>query len=317
MTEAPLHVVTGAFGYSGRYIAKELLARGARVRTLTNSEHRGNPFGDAIEVHPLHFDDPAALAASLQGAYALYNTYWVRYDYRRGPTEFGYAEAVTNTRILFDRARAAGVRRVVHLSVANAREDSAWGYFRGKALLEEELRASGLSHAIVRPTVIFGGPENVLINNIAWLLRHLPVFGVFGRGDARLTPIHVEDLARICVAAADRDGDEILDAVGPETFTYREMVTTMARAMGLRRIVLPVPDAVALAVGRVLGWFLHDIVITGHEIAGLRDESMYTGTEPLGTTRFTEWLRSASDTLGRRYVNDLARRRRTGTATGR
>ncbi len=309
MTDAPLHVVTGAFGYTGRYIARELLARGARVRTLTNSLDRGNPFGDAIEVHPIDFDDPTALVESLQGVYALHNTYWVRYDHKKGSTDFGYTRAVENTRILFDCAAAAGVRRIVHMSVANASEESDWGYFRGKALLEQELQTSGLSHGIVRPTVIFGGPENVLINNIAWLLRHLPVFGVFGRGEARLTPIHVEDLARICVNTADRDTDETLNAVGPDTFTYREMVQEMARAMGLRRLILPVPDFVALGVGRVLGLFLRDIVITRHEISGLRDETMYTGTEPLGMTRFSDWLKAESDTLGRRFVNDLSRRR--------
>jgi NADH dehydrogenase len=224
VTEAPLHVVTGAFGYTGRYIARELLARGARVRTLTNSLDRGNPFGDTVEVHPIDFDDPAALVESLDGAYALHNTYWVRYDHTKGSTDFGYTKAVENSRVLFDCARRAGVRRVVHLSVANASGDSDWGYFRGKALLEQELQASGLSHAIVRPTVIYGRPENVLINNIAWLLRHLPVFGVFGRGEARLTPVHVEDLARICADAANRDSNETINAVGPDTFTYREML---------------------------------------------------------------------------------------------
>jgi NADH dehydrogenase len=260
-------------------------------------------------VHPIRFDDPAALTESLRGADVLYNTYWVRYDRKEGSTVFGYDIAVENTRVLFECAAEAGVRRIVHVSVANASLDSDWGYFRGKALLEQELQASGLSHAIVRPTVIFGGPENVLINNIAWMLRRLPVFGVFGRGEARLTPIHVEDLARICADAAERDNDEVLDAVGPETFTYREMVEEMSRAMGIRRLILPIPDFVALAAGRVLGLFLGDIVITGHEISGLRGELMYTGTEPLGTTRFTGWLAAEAETLGRRYVNDLVRRR--------
>jgi len=309
VTGAPLHVVTGAFGYTGRYIATELLARGARVRTLTNSLDRGDPFGDAVEVHPIDFHNPGALVNSLQGAYAFHNTYWVRYDYKKGSADFDYATAVENSRVLFDCARTAGVRRVVHVSVANASEDSDWGYFRGKALLEQELRTSGLSYAVVRPTVIYGGPENVLINNIAWLLRHLPVFGVFGRGEARLTPIYVEDLARICVNAADRETDETLNAIGPETFTYREMVELMAHAMGLRRPILPIPDFLAIGVGRALGLFLKDIVITRHEISGLRDETMYTGTEPLGTTKFSEWLESESETLGRRYVNDIDRRR--------
>ena len=223
--------------------------------------------------------------------------------------DFGYTTAIENSRILFDCASKAGVRRVVHLSVANASEDSDWGYFRGKALLEKELQASGVSHAIVRPTVIYGRPENVLINNIAWILRHSPVFGVFGRGEARLTPIHVDDLAHICIDAADRDLDETVNAVGPETFTYREMVEKMARAMGMRRLILPIPDFVALAVGKVLGLLLGDLLITRHEIAGLRNESMYTGTPPTGTIKFSDWLQLESDTLGRRYVNDLNRRR--------
>lgn len=310
-TDAPLHVVTGAFGYTGRYVAKNLLSRGLRVRTLTNSLHRDNPFGDAIEIHPIDFDDPERLVDSLRGASVLHNTYWVRYDYRSGKRDFGYELAVDNTRTLFDCARRAGVGRVVHVSVANAGADSEWGYFRGKARLESDLRDSGLSYSIVRPTVIFGGPENVLINNIAWLLRRLPVFGLFGRGDYRLTPVHVDDVARICVDAAVGDPNVAVDVVGPETFTYRQMIHEMTRAMGLHRLIVPLPDFVALAAGRALGAVMKDIVITAHEISGLRNELMYTGTKPLGTTKFTDWLQAEAPTLGRRYTNDLMRRRCT------
>jgi NADH dehydrogenase len=309
MTDAALHVVTGAFGYTGKYIAKELLRRGVRVRTLTNSPHRENPFGGAVEVDPLDFADRDALVESLRGAAALHNTYWVRYDYRSGTRDFGYDLAVSNTRTLLECAGQARVERVVHVSIANASEDSDWGYFRGKALLEKDLKASGLSYAIVRPTVIFGGPDNVLINNIAWLLRHLPLFGLFGRGDYRLTPIHVADLARICANAADGDTNLTLNAVGPETLTYREMIHQMARAMGLRRLIVPLPDFVSLLAGRALGLILKDIVITCHEISGLRDELMYTGTKALGTTSFTDWLQREAETLGRTYTNDLKRRR--------
>ncbi len=309
MTDAGLHVVTGAFGYTGKYIARELLRRGVRVRTLTNSLHRENPFGGAVEVRPLDFADRDALVESLRGAAALHNTYWVRYDHRSGTRDFGYDLAVRNTRTLFECAREAGVKRVVHVSVANASEDSDWGYFRGKALLEKDLLASELSYVIVRPTVIFGGPENVLINNIAWLLRHLPVFGLFGRGDYRLTPIHVGDLGGICADAADGETNLTLNAVGPETLTYRQMIHHMARAMGLHRLIVPLPDSVSLLAGRALGLFLNDIVLTRHEISGLRDELMYTGTEPLGTTSFTDWLQSEAGTLGRTYTNDLKRRR--------
>ncbi|MBM4087782.1 MAG: SDR family oxidoreductase, partial [Planctomycetes bacterium] len=81
MPDRELHVVTGAFGYSGKYIAARLLAAGHRVRTLTNSPNRANPFGGQVEVHPFHFDDLGKLVDSLRGASVFYNTYWVRFNY--------------------------------------------------------------------------------------------------------------------------------------------------------------------------------------------------------------------------------------------
>ncbi len=144
-------VVTGAFGYSGKYIAKRLLDQGQVVRTLTNSTRRANPFGDRIVASPYHFDDPSALAAALEGIDVLINTYWVRFDHRN----FTHSLAVENTLKLFSAARQAGVGRVVHVSITNPSEDSALPYFRGKARLERALRDSGLPYSILRPAVLF------------------------------------------------------------------------------------------------------------------------------------------------------------------
>src|SRR5690348_53071 len=186
--------VTGAFGYSGRYIARRLLEAGHSVITLTNSPHRANPFGEQVRAFPFHFDQPSRLRDSLQGIDVLINTYWVRFDY----PGFTHAQAVANTRILFQTAKAAGVRRVVHVSITNPDLHSDLPYFRGKAELELALRESGLSYCILRPTVLFG-KEDVLINNIAWFLRHLPAVGVFGAGEYKLQPIYVDDLAAAAV----------------------------------------------------------------------------------------------------------------------
>jgi NADH dehydrogenase len=186
VTAGELHVVTGAFGYSGRYITERLLRAGHRVRTLTHSPNREHPFGNRVEVFPFDFQHPERMASSLEGASAFYNTYWVRFNH----ADFRYSQAIENTRSLFAAARAASVNRVVHVSITNPSESSPLEYFRGKAILERELRESGLSHAILRPAVLFGG-EDILINNLAWVLRHLPVFGVFGDGHYRLQPIHV------------------------------------------------------------------------------------------------------------------------------
>jgi NADH dehydrogenase len=297
------HVVTGAFGYTGKYITKRLLAAGIKVRTLTNSLHRANPFGDQVEAHPFHFDDPERLAAALDGAEVLYNTYWVRFNHRL----FTHAEAVRNTLTLFDAAKRAGVRRIVHTSITNPSEDSPLEYFSGKAVLERALRESGLSYAILRPTVIFG-QEDILINNIAWTLRRFPVFGVFGDGNYRLQPIHVEDFAELAVEQAGRQENVTIDAIGPETFTYRELAQTIGAIIGCPRPVISVPRRVGYAVGWMIGKWTGDVTITRDEIEGLMAGLLYTDSSPAGQTRLTEWTKEHADALGRRYASEVARR---------
>lgn len=266
-----LHVVTGAFGYSGRYIAHRLLNAGHRVATLTNSAHRPDPFGGRVAVYPLAFHKPQALTQALRGARALYNTYWVRFDHKA----FNHREAVANTLILFQAASDAGVRRVIHVSITNPSAASDLPYFSGKAELEESLRSSGLSHAILRPTVLFG-KEDILINNIAWMLRHLPVFGVFGNGEYRLQPIYVDDLAQLAVTHGERDANVTVEAIGPETFTYRELVETIGAIIGCPRPVVSVPPRLGYWVGRLFGALKGDVVITREEIQGLMEGRLFT-----------------------------------------
>ena len=299
-----LHVVTGAFGYSGRYITERLLRAGHRVRTLTNSPDREHPFGDRVEVHPFNFDRPERLASSLEGARVLYNTYWVRFNH----AEFRYSQAVDNTRVLFRAARRAAVSRVVHVSITNPSEDSPLEYFHGKALLERDLRESGLSHAILRPAVLFGG-EGILINNIAWALRHLPVFGVFRGGHYRLQPIHVDDFADLAVSQAAERADRIIDAIGPETYSYRELVGELARIIGVRRPIVSVPPQLGYAAGWLLGKLVGDVLITRDEIEGLMQDLLATESQPTGRTRLSSWAREHATTLGRRYATELGRRR--------
>lgn len=304
MAGGELHVVTGAFGYSGRYITERLLRAGNRVRTLTNSPDREHPFGNRVEVHPFNFDHPDRLASSLEGARVLYNTYWVRFNY----ADFRYSQAIDNTRVLFAAARRAAVSRVVHVSITNPSEASPLEYFRGKALLERDLRGSGLSHAILRPAVLFGG-EDILINNIAWVLRHLPIFGVFGDGEYRLQPIYVHDFADLAVAQGADRTDRVVDAIGPETYTYRELVAELARILGVRRPIVSVPPRLGYAAGWLLGKLLGDVLITRDEVEGLMQGLLATDSEPTGQTKLSSWAREHAATLGRRYATELGRRR--------
>ena len=295
--------VTGAFGYSGRYIATRLLGAGHEVITLTNPMHRVNPFGAMIAAFPFHFDEPHKLRDSLRGVDTLVNTYWVRFDHRL----FTHGQAVANTKILFSAAKEAGMRRIVHVSITNPDSTSDLPYFRGKAELESALRGLGVSYCILRPAVLFG-KEDVLINNIAWSLRHLPLIGVFGSGDYRLQPIHVDDLAQAAAEKVSRDRDEVLEAIGPETFTYRQLVARVGSTLGVKRPIISVPPGLGYWGCRLLGLFVGDVVITREEICGLMEGRLYVDAPPLGSTELTEWMGRHRDTLGRRYTSEMARR---------
>ncbi len=295
--------MTGAFGYSGKYIAERLLDRGHEVITLTNSPDRANPFAGRVKPYPFNFDNPKELAQSLRGVSVLYNTYWVRFNHKL----FKHADAVRNTERLFEAAKEANVERIVHISITNPSWDSPLEYFSGKARLERALAETGISHAILRPTVLFG-KEDILINNIAWALRRLPVFGVFGSGEYRLQPVYVDDLATLAVEQGTMRDDVTLDAIGPETFTYRELVRVIGEAIGKKRPVVSVPPAVGYLIGWMLGKCVGDVMITREEIKGLMADLLHVDSPPTGTTRLTDWLREHANSLGRKYTSELGRR---------
>ncbi len=298
-----IHAVTGAYGYSGKYIAQRLLADGRRVLTLTGSINRPNPFGDRVQAIPFQFDNPRALTASLEGVSILYNTYWVRFNHR----DFRFSDAIRNSMVLFEAAKAAGVRRIVHISISNPSENSPLEYFRGKARLERALIESGLSYSILRPTVLFG-KEDILVNNIAWVLRRMPVFPVFGDGLYKLQPIYVDDLARLAVEQGMSQENQVIDAIGPETFTYRQLAKTIGETIGRRRPIVSVSPLLALAVVWAIGKVVGDVVITRQEIAGLMGNLLFTNSVPVGATPLTDWTRENAATLGLRYTSELARR---------
>jgi NADH dehydrogenase len=294
--------VTGAFSYSGKYITRRLLARGEQVITLTGHPNRLDPFDGKVKAYPLDFGDEDRLADSLQGVHTLYNTYWVRFD-RDQNTQ---PRAVENTRILVRAAVAAGVERIVHISITNPSPDSRLPYFWGKAANERAVIESGLSYAILRPTVLFGA-EDILINNIAWLLRRFPVFALPGDGQYQLQPVYVDDLASLAVQAGDARENILWDAVGPDIFPFEEMVRLIARALGLSRGLLRVPPAWALAAARFLSLFVGDVLLTPEEVDGLMAGLLVSAEPPRCPTRLADWLEANKETVGKAYASELAR----------
>jgi uncharacterized protein YbjT (DUF2867 family) len=297
-----LDVVTGAFSYSGAAIARDLLERGHQVRTLTGHPGRA-PAGTPIDCRPLDFSDERELRVSMAGVHTLYNTYWVRFPYG----SVSHEQAVANSRVLFSAAVSAGVQRIVHVSITNPSADSPDPYFRGKAAVEQALRDCGApSYAVARPAILFGG-NGVLLNNIAWLLRRLPVFAIGGHGDYRLRPIHVDDLATLCVALGARTDTTVVDAVGPQSVTFRQLVETIRAAVGSRSLLLTVPGAVIPLLAGVLNVVLRDILLTADEYASMAAGRADSDGPTTGKIVLTDWIAAHGDQLGRRYANELDR----------
>jgi len=296
-----LDVVTGAFSYSGRAIAAALQDSGRAVRTITGHPDRA-PRDTPLEVRPLDFDDQLGLVASLEGATTLYNTYWVRFAHKR----IDHDLAVANSRALFGAAKRAGVQRIVHISITHPSAGSPWPYFRGKAMVERALAETDISSAVLRPAILFGG-DGVLINNIAWLLRHLPVFAVGGRGDYRVRGIHVDDLAQLAVARGAERENSVTDAVGPERPTFLELVTSIREAVGSRALVVKVPGVAMPLLSRALGLILHDVLLTREEYRTMHDGLADTDGPATGTTKLTAYIREHRDELGLTYANELQR----------
>jgi uncharacterized protein YbjT (DUF2867 family) len=295
-------VVTGAFSFTGRAIAEELLDRGRAVRTLTRRDAPGDPLAARIDRAELQFRDEGALRRALDGVDTLFNTYWVRFAH--GETTFG--RAVENTRVLLRAANAAGARRVVHVSVTNPSLASPLPYFRGKAEVERDVAGSGLPYAIVRPTLVFG-PRDILVNNIAWGLRRSPVFPIAGDGSYRVQPVSVEDTATICVEAAAGEENVVLDAAGPETISYEELVRVVAAAVGSKARIVHWPARLVLALARATGAVRRDVLLTTEELAGLRASLLVSDLRPLGRASFSSWVAANGESLGRGYVSELAR----------
>jgi NADH dehydrogenase len=302
LTEGTFDVVTGAFSFTGGFIARRLLAEGRSIRTLTNHPRRPGADDITTDVAPLQFSDYPALVDSLRGADVLYNTYWIRFPH--GGTFFG--DAVSNTHTLMSAAVEAGVRKVVHISVSNPSVDSSLAYYAGKARAEAIVRDAGLQWAIVRPTLIFG-PGDILINNIAWLLRSMPVFVMPGLGTYRLQPVAGEDVADIAFWAAGVDSGITVDAAGPDIISYAELVEGVSIAVSRRPRRLYVPPGLTITAGKLVGLLVRDVVLTRDELTGLMDELLVSHEPPRGRRRIDDWLLRSAESLGKNYESELNR----------
>lgn len=297
-----MNVVTGSFGYIGKYITKELLARGQKVKTVTTHPEKPNPFGDQVEAIPYNFENPDLLKEYLSGIDTLFNTYWVRFNYRH----WSFDKALENTKILFNCAKEAGVRKIVQISVTNPLVHDELPYYAGKALQEKALIELDASYAIVRPTLVFG-KEDILVNNIAWTIRKFPLVPIFGSGTYKVQPVFVEDLASISVKASRSKSPQIIDAIGPEIYTYKDFLQLIAKELNRRVIFFHTSPAIGIMLGKIISRFVKDVVLTEDELRGLMLNKLTSDQKPNGKTKFSDWLHQHRLSVGTQYTSELER----------
>ena len=295
--------VTGAFSYSGKYITKRLLDKGEEVITLTNHPNRPDPFNGKVKAFPLNFANEVELIENLRGADVLVNTYWVRFD-KGANTQ---PKAVENTKALAHAAVKAGVKRIVHISIANPSADSHLPYYWGKAANEKAVIDSGIPYAILRPTVLVGGGEDILINNIAFLLRRFPFFFIPGDGSYGIQPVHVEDLADLAVQGVYSRENYVIDTVGPDAYTFKELVKLVGDTIGAKRLLIPMPPQLALLAAQFLSLFVNDVILTPEEVDGLMANLLVSKEPARAKTVFKNWLKENRETVGIRYASELKR----------
>ena len=292
-------VITGAFSYTGAAVSQELLRRGYSIHSLTNRQPLQKD--NAISSAPLRFERDY-LKGELGGANTFVNTYWVRLPYAGQ----SFASAVKNSKMLIDAAVSAGVKRIIQVSVSNAEDGKNLGYYAGKAEVDAYVRQCGIPFTIVRPTFIVGQAD-VLTNNIAWLLRRFPIFLIPGNTSHRLQPILLDDAAHIIADAVEYQGNQEVDAAGPDIMSFAEYVELVANGCNLKRPMIRVPEGLSLGFLQAIQPLLQDIILTREELLGLKQELLISHKPPLGKDSVAKWLQVHGDKLGHQYTNDIYR----------
>lgn len=304
------NLVTGSFSFSGKFITNELLKTGERVETFTNHPVTTNPNYSKITIKQYVFNDFNALVENFKGVDTFFNSYWIRFPY--GSTS--WMDAIRYSKDLFKACKLAGVKKIVHISVTNPKINSPYAYFKGKAIVEDLLKKSGVPYTILRVAWMFEEGD-ILTNNIAWILRHMPIFGIFGKGEYKIQPVSLKTLGKVAIEnryLGDKtiNINKTIDVIGPETLTYKEYVSLINRTIHAKTILFPFPwfaIQIPIFVSKVIGFALHDRLLTKDEIYSLKDNLLLTDSPPIGNVSFKKWLEKNKNNIGLKWANEVKR----------
>jgi len=243
--------VTGATGFVGREILRQLQAAGHEVRILAR-KHSSSPVReissqDKIEVHYGNVLDANSLKGSLDGIDAVVHLVGIISEIGANTFENIHTRGTEN---MVNVARGSDVKRFVQMSALGVRRDAVSRYHKSKWAAEEIVRGSGLDFTIFRPSIIYGRGDQ-FVNLFARLSRRSPILPVMGRGEGTLQPIRVEDVAQCFVKSLTepRSIGQTYDLCGPDILTMPEILKTICLVTGRKRfqVHIPLPIANGLA----------------------------------------------------------------------
>ena len=241
--------VFGGTGFLGRRVVRHLRDKGFSVRIA--SRHPRSSSGGDPEVQPIAADirERESIAAAVKGAFGVVNA--VSLYVERGTDTF-HAVHVAAAERLAKKARIAGAERLIQISGIGADAASSSPYIRARGQGEQAVRAAFPNAAVTRPAVMFGA-DDAFLNTLVQLLRRLPIYPMFGRGQTRLQPADVEDVGEAVAKLMQRTPGEAItvECGGPRVYTYEELLRTIAHAANVKRVLVPVPFAAWHALASV------------------------------------------------------------------
>lgn len=241
----PQRIVTvlGGTGFLGRRIVAALVERGEIVRMAARHPDKALPAApDRVSAVRADVHDARLIAEAVKGAFAVINCVSLYVESRNATFQSVHVDGAEE---VAKQAAAAGVERLVHISGIGADRQSSSAYVRARGLGEERVRAAFPGAIIIRPSVMFG-PDDAFVGALAGIIATSPVVPLFGDGGTRLQPVHVSNVAEAVASALDNDSapGETYEVAGPYVYTYRELIELIARYMGRRRLLVPVPFVV-------------------------------------------------------------------------
>lgn len=247
--------VFGGSGFIGRHVVRVLAKRGYRIRAATRRpELAGHlqPLGNVGQIQPIQANIRVgwSVERAIEGADHVINLVGILHQ--SGTQKFDALQHV-GARNVAEAAKAAGAK-LTHGSAIGANPDSASAYARTKALGEQAVLDTVKDATIFRPSIVFG-PEDQFFNRFADMARYSPVFPLIGGGHTKFQPVFVDDVAEAIARSVDGEvkGGKIYELGGPNIMTFRECMEQMLEIIGRKRLLAPMPWALAELQGAVLG----------------------------------------------------------------